>query len=165
MNLIVATDRKRGIGFENSLLFRIPEDMRFFREKTVGKVVVMGRRTYESLPKGGLPERVNAVLSRSAEDLENTRVFASIEELLKFLKAYDSDDIFVIGGGEVYALLAPYCKTAFVTEVDGEFKADKFFTAVDVSKGWTKIYTSETKRCGELSYRFCTYENNFLLPF
>jgi len=107
MNLIVAVDEKWGIGCDNDLLASIPGDMQYFKEKTTDGVVVMGRRTLESLPKQrGLPKRVNYVLT-SNEDFEAERCIAvhSEEELFKELEQYDPEHVFIIGGESIYRKL------------------------------------------------------------
>ena len=92
MNLIVAVDKNWGIGYQNKLLNSIPEDMKYFRETTTGKVVVMGRKTLESFPNG-LP------LKNRTYKAKDAIIVHSIEEALEELKKYDSNDIYVIGGG------------------------------------------------------------------
>ena len=103
MNLIVAVDKNWAIGKDNKLLVSIPDDMKFFRETTSGKVVVMGRKTLESFPNGKpLKNRVNIVLTRDESyQVKDAIVVHSKEELDKELAKYNSDDIFVIGGESI----------------------------------------------------------------
>ena len=101
---IVAVDKKWGIGKKNDLLFRLPLDMKFFKEKTIGNVVVMGRETFESLSgKNPLKDRVNIVLTRS-ESFNDDRLIIcnSIDEVLNELQKYENDKIFIIGGELIY---------------------------------------------------------------
>jgi dihydrofolate reductase len=159
MNLIAAVDRNNGIGKGNKLLFHIPEDMRFFKKKTVGKTVVMGRRTLESLPgKKPLPGRENIVLSKVGlpKTVEGVTVCSSVEELFEIIKNKKKNDVFVIGGEAVYMLLAPYCEKAYITEVDAAADADRFLA---LSDNWVKKTVSEEKFYNDISYRFAVYKN------
>ena len=111
MNLIVAVDRNWAIGKDNKLLVSIPDDMKFFRETTTGKVVVMGRKTLESFPNSKpLPNRVNIVITRDMNyDAKGAVVVHSKEELDKELEKYNSDDIYIIGGESIYRLMLDEC--------------------------------------------------------
>ena len=107
MKLIVCVDRNYGIGRDNSLLVRIPEDMKYFRAATLNKVVVMGRKTLESFPNGlPLSNRVNIVLTTNPDYSKKDAIIAhSMDELDEILKDYDDDEVFVIGGESVYRAL------------------------------------------------------------
>jgi dihydrofolate reductase len=133
LKAIVAVDSKWGIGFQGNLLEKIPEDMRYFRKLTTGKVIVMGRKTFESLPgKEPLKDRENIVLSRNKDFFDGRiTICSSTGELFKKLEKYDSNDIFIIGGGQIYSLLLPYCTEAFVTKIDKPHNADTFFPDLD----------------------------------
>ena len=161
MNLIIAVDRNHGIGCKGTLLYHIPDDLRYFKEKTSGKVVVMGRGTLESLPNGKpLPNRINVVLSRDTGFMpDGVIVCRSVDELFERLKSYDSNDVFIMGGETVYNLLAEYCDFAFVTEIDAESSADKFFHKVYDGERWGKIEEGEERECNGIRYRFCKYRN------
>ncbi len=137
MNIIVDVDQKFGIGYENNLLFNIPRDKKFLRDQTVGKTVIMGRKTMESLPFGKpLKDRVNIVLTRNKNfTCSGVLVYNDIETLLNELPD-DTDDIYVIGGEEIYTQFLPYCKTAYITKIKAEKKADKFFPQIDEMKEW-----------------------------
>ena len=109
MNLIVAVDKNWGIGYQNSLLVRIPEDMKFFRSETIGKVVVMGSNTLRSFPGGNpLKNRVNIVLWPGGEKREDCTIVGSLGELFAEIKKYPKDDVFVVGGAMLYRTLLPY---------------------------------------------------------
>jgi dihydrofolate reductase len=159
MNIIVAVDRKWAIGRDGQLLFTIPDDMRFFKKMTTGKVVVMGHATLRSLPKGKpLKDRVNIVLSRNTElVIEGALVCHSPEELFSALEPYKDDDVWVIGGESVYRLLLPYCTDAYVTKVDAVAAADTFFPNLDESGDWQAADRSETFLHEGLSYAFVHY--------
>ena len=128
MNAIVAVDNQWGIGKNNDLLFHLPVDMKFFRQKTMGKVVVMGGKTLLSFPESKpLKNRTNVVLSRSIKNRNDCVVLPSLDEIKQYLKTFPSQDIFVIGGGAFYSAMLDYCDTVFVTKVDACGEAQVFF--------------------------------------
>ena len=160
MRAILNADRNWGIGFQNQLLVHIPSDMRFFREHTTGNIVVMGRKTLESLPGGRpLADRDNIILSRDpAYQVRGAAVVHSVEELLQLLADVDTDRVYVIGGAEIYRLLLPYCDTAFVTKVDYAYQADAFFPDLDALPEWELTEESEEQTCFDIEFTFRTYK-------
>lgn len=162
MKLIAAVDKNWGIGKDNSLLISIPEDMKFFRETTSGKVVVMGRKTLESFPGGRpLKNRVNIVLTKNTGyEKDGAVIVHGMEELNAELKKYDTDDIFVIGGGSIYEALLPMCDTAYITKIDKEFDADTFFPDLDKNEDWIIEEQGETFLSGDICYSFVRYRKN-----
>lgn len=161
MKAIVAVDSNWGIGYKGNLLQRIPEDMRFFRQMTLNKVVVMGRKTFESLPgKEPLKDRVNITLSKS-ENIEKDGIIIcrSVDGLFLELKKYNSDDIFVIGGEEVYTQLLPYCSEAHVTKFNGAYSADRYFPNLDEMEGWKLVCVGEPKEFNDIRYNRLKYVN------
>ena len=160
MNLIVAADKNWAIGKDNKLLVSIPADMKFFRQTTTGKVVVMGRKTLESFPGGQpLKNRVNIVLTGN----ENYRVKDAVivhtkDELMEELKKYDSGDVYVIGGASVYEMLLPECSVAHVTKIDHEYEADTYFPDLDKKPEWEITGESEEQTYFDLEYTFLRYE-------
>ncbi|KNY28226.1 dihydrofolate reductase [Pseudobacteroides cellulosolvens] len=165
MKAIVNVDLNWGIGCNGKLLVRIPEDMRFFKQTTLGKIVVMGRETFESLP-GGLPliDRTNIILSRN-NDYNPSGVIkcSSIFDLNLKLSQYNFDDVFVIGGETVYKQLLPFCSEAYVTKVQTKFGADKFFVNLDLEDDWELIEESDAKAYNDINFRFCRYINKKIL--
>ena len=160
MNLIVAADKNWAIGHENKLLVSIPADMKFFREMTTGKVVVMGRKTLESFP-GGLPlkNRINVVLTKNKDyHVKDAVVVHSVEEALEELEKYDTKDVYVIGGDTVYRQMLPYCDTAHVTKIDHAYEADTYFPNLDDDKEWELTADSEEQTYFDLEYRFLLYK-------
>ncbi|OQB11822.1 MAG: Dihydrofolate reductase [Firmicutes bacterium ADurb.Bin193] len=155
MNLIVAVDENYGIGIGGRLLASIPEDMKRFREMTLGKSVVMGRATFMSLPGSKpLKDRLNIVMSRDKNlRIEGAVVCHSVEELSRY------DKLFVIGGQEIYALLLPYCKTAYITKIYKQFQADRFFPNIEEMENWSLTARSGIKRYDNLEYEFLTFQN------
>ena len=160
MNLIVAVDKNWAIGKGNKLLVSIPQDMKFFRETTMGKVVVMGRKTLESFPGGQpLKKRTNIVLTRDKNyDVKDAIVVYSIDELLKELKNYNEEDIYVIGGETIYRQLLPYCKLAHVTKINHGYEADTYFPNLDEDEKWAVTGVSEEQTYFDLEYEFVRYE-------
>lgn len=136
MTLILVMDNDCAIGKDGGLLCRLPEDMKNFRATTLGATVIMGRKTYESFPTRPLPERENLVLSRSVKELEGARVFADVDSLLKYVGTV-KNKVFVIGGGEVYRQLAPYCDEALVTRLYENMGGDVFFEDIEHDPEWT----------------------------
>lgn len=160
MNLIVAVDRNWAIGKNGRLLVSIPEDQSLFRQETMGKVVVMGRKTFESLPGGNpLYGRTNVVLTRNRDYRRNgAQVFCNMEDALEFLKQFSDEDIYVAGGGEIYSLFLPYCDTAHVTAIDYAYEADTYFPNLDRLDDWTVTAESEERTYFDLCYEFRKYE-------
>lgn len=139
MNIIAAADINWGIGKNGDLLDNIPEDMRFFREKTLGKVVIMGKTTFLSFPgQKALPKRKNIVLTHDKSfEREDIIVCSSIEEAIKEAEKYaPSEDIFFIGGEQVYREAVNFCDTAYVTKIDKEYDADRFLVNFDALCDW-----------------------------
>ena len=161
MKLIAAVDNNWAIGFKDKLLVSIPEDMKHFRNETMGHTVVLGRKTLAGFP-GGLPlkGRKNIILSRR-EDFEarGAEIAHSVEELFQMLKDVDSDDIYVIGGGSIYNLLEPYCDEAIITKIDYAYQADTYFPNLDEKSNWEIAETSEEMTCFSIEYHFMLYRN------
>lgn len=160
MNVIAAVDKNWGIGNKNELLVSIPADMKFFRETTTGKVVVMGRKTLESFPNGlPLKNRVNIVLTRdNAYKAPGAILVHNMEELLEELKKYPSEDIYVIGGEKIYAQLLDQCDVAHITKIDFAFEADAYFPNLDEKPEWEITADSEEQTYFDLEYYFYRYE-------
>lgn len=138
---IVAVDENWGIGKNNAMPWRIPGEQLFFKETTLGKTIVMGRRTLESLPGGRpLPGRSNIVLTRSMDyTVKGATVVRSPEELMNVVGDLDSDDIFLIGGAQIYRLLIPYCSKAYVTKVAGSYDVDTHHPDLDSDPNWVVV--------------------------
>ena len=160
MNLIVAVDENWAIGKDNKLLVSIPTDMKFFRETTTGKVVVMGRKTLESFPNGlPLKNRTNIVLTRNRDyQVKDAIVVHSVPELLVKLDKYSSEDVYVIGGDSVYQELLPYCDVAHVTKINHVYAADSWFPNLDETGEWEITGESEEQTYFDLEYTFVRYE-------
>ncbi|MHC1722661.1 MAG: dihydrofolate reductase [Aminipila sp.] len=158
MKIIVAADNNWGIGKNNNLLTHIPNDLKYFKEKTLGKVVVMGRKTLESLPgQKPLPGRTNIVLSSNKEYTADCTVCHSEEELFKVLEQYDSNDVHIIGGQKVYADMLEKCDTYFVTKILDTFDADKHFENLDKRQDVELVWESDLQEHKNLQYKFTEY--------
>lgn len=160
MNLIVAVDSNWAIGNKNKLLVRIPNDMKHFREETTGKVVVLGRKTLETFPQAQpLANRTNIILSTDQNyKVKDAVVVHSIDELLEELKAYDSNDVYIIGGDSVYKQMLPYCDTAHVTKINHAYEADSYFPNLDEMEEWEMTADSEEQTYFDIEYQFVKYE-------
>ncbi len=134
--------------------------MKFFRETTTGKVVVMGRKTLESFPNGlPLKNRINIVLTKNLSyQVKDAIVVHSKEELDQELKKYNSDDIYVIGGGSVYEMLLKECDIAHVTKINYTYEADTFFPNLDEDPDWEIVADSEEQTYFDLEYYFLKYQ-------
>ncbi len=160
MNLIVAVDRNWGIGKDNKLLVSIPADMKLFQRETIGKTVVMGRKTLESFP-GGIPlaRRNNIVLTRDEDyRAKGAQIVHSQQELLLELANYPSEDIYIIGGDSVYRQMISYCDVAHVTKIDFAYEADSYFPNLDAMDDWEITASSEEQTYFDLEYTFVKYE-------
>ena len=159
MNLIVAVDKNWAIGNKNNLLVSIPADMKFFRETTTGKVVVMGRKTLESFPGGQpLKKRTNIVLTKDrGYKVKDAIVVHDVESLLKELQNYPDESIYVIGGESIYRQMLPYCTDAYVTKIDHAYEADTFFPNLDEDVEWTLEGETEEQTYFDLEYAFTKY--------
>ena len=159
MICIVAADKNWGIGRNNRLPWRIPEELAFFKKTTMGSTIVMGRKTLESLP-GGRPllGRRNIVLSRdTTRNVSGVEFVQSIETLLAIT---NDETVFVIGGGQIYEQLLPYSSEAYVTKVDGSYETDTFFPDLDKDTNWIvgSSFDSVTSETG-ITYQTFVYKN------
>ena len=162
MNLIVAADKNWGIGKDNKLLVSTPSDMKFFRQTTTGKVVVMGRKTLESFPNGQpLKNRVNIVLTGDKNyKVKDAIVVHDLDELHKELEQYNSEDVYVIGGESIYRQLLDECDVAHITKIDYAYDADAYFPNLDEKPEWKITADSEEQTYFDLEYKFVRYERN-----
>ena len=133
ISIIAAVAKNRAIGYKNKLLYWLPNDLKRFKQLTTGHTIIMGRNTYDSLPKGALPNRRNVVLSRSVKELPGCDVYPSLKAALQSCKA--DEDIYIIGGARVYEQALPLADRLCLTEIDDTpAEADAFFP--DYSEGW-----------------------------
>ena len=160
MKMIAAVDNNWAIGYKNRLLVRIPADQKYFRNETMGKVIVMGRKTLESFPQGQpLAGRTNVVLSRKPDyQVKGTVVINTVEEALEYLSQFDTDDIFIIGGETIYRQFIDYCDEALITKIDHEYQADAWFPNLDEMDEWQLVGDTEEQTYFDLEYVFLKYK-------
>lgn len=167
MDLIVAVDNNWAIGNKGNLLVSIPEDHKFFRQVTMGNVIVLGRKTLAGFPNGlPLAGRDNIILSTNPDyKVKDAVVANSKEQLFDVLKEYKDREIFVVGGGRVYEMLLPYCRYAHVTKIDYSYEADTYFPNLDKLDNWKVIGDSEEHTYFSLEFYYYKYENMSPLDF
>jgi dihydrofolate reductase len=160
MNFIVAVDNNYAIGKNNDLLYSLKQDMKYFRETTLNKVVVMGDKTLLSFPNSApLKNRTNIVVSIDPNfTVDGAIVVHSFKELFEELKKYDTNDIFVIGGASIYNQLMDYCEFGYITKIDAEKPYDKAINNVE-KMGWELVSKSETLTENDLNFAFCIFKN------
>jgi dihydrofolate reductase len=131
-----------------------------FRRLTIGKVVVLGRKTLETFPQGQpLNGRTNIILSRDESYKAGDAIIVhSVDELLEKVKAYNTDDVYIIGGDSIYKQFLPYCDEAIVTKVDHEYEADAYFPNLDEDSAWKIVDESDDETYFDLDYKFVTYK-------
>lgn len=141
INIIAALADNRAIGANGKLIYWLPNDLKRFKSLTTGHTILMGRRTFDSLPKGALPNRRNVVLSRSLHSLPGADVFAGMDEALA--SCGSEEDVFVIGGASVYAQALPLADRLCLTIVhDSPDEADAFFPAFDEDE-WREVHRED----------------------
>lgn len=160
MKAIVAVDKNWAIGNKGQLLVSIPADHKMFRNETLGKVVIYGRKTLETFPmQKPLEGRENIILSANPSfAVKGALVVHSIEELFEKLRDYPTDDVYVIGGDSVYRQLVPFCDMIHVTKVDYEYEADAYFPNLDLDPDWVMTGESEEQTYFDIAYTFALYE-------
>lgn len=158
----------RAIGYQNQLLYHLPSDMVRFRELTTGHTIVMGRKTFESLPNGALPHRRNIIVSKSLKEIDGAEVYPSLEEALRAAQGdtlpapkentgiASPEEIFIIGGESIYRQALPAARKLYLTLVDKKpEQADTFFPAINNS-AW-EVTEKEMRNENGLSFSFLTY--------
>lgn len=157
VSIIVAIAQNGTIGDKNALLWHIKEDMRFFRTMTSGHAVVMGRKTFESLGSRPLPKRTNIVITRAERTFEGALTAHSLEEAVR-LAGHD-EEIFVIGGAQIYAEALDVADRMYITHVEHDYAGDTSFPTIDFSK-WHLVAEERHERGEEYEYPFTfrTYE-------
>jgi len=164
MNLIVAVDLNWGIGYRGRQPFYIRKDLKRFRELTMGKTVIMGRKTYEDIGKP-LDGRHNIIMSRDVafknklgNKHKDVKVCQNSDQVLENVSHLNKDDIFVIGGASVYELFLEHCKRAYVTKVAAQFEVDTYFSNLATLDDWREIESSEIMKQDLLDFRYVLYE-------
>ncbi len=132
ISMIAAIGKDLELGYKNQLLCHLPKDLKHFKETTSGHTVIMGRKTWESLPKKPLPNRRNIVMTNSSQNIAGAEVAHSLAEVVEMTK--DENEVFVMGGASVYELFMPYCDKLYLTKIVSNFEADVFFPEIDMEK-------------------------------
>lgn len=161
VSAIVCVDSNWGIGSNGDLLIRIPEDMKHFKKLTTGNVVVMGRKTWESLPNKPLPNRLNLIVTSKERTVDFMTAYINIEEALvraRMASKDPEDEWFVIGGGQLCKELLPICNKVYVTKVNHAYQnVDTYFPNIDNIPEWEMESASEIKEYNDVEYQFYTY--------
>lgn len=149
INIIAAVGKNLELGKDNKLLFDIPNDLKYFKEITLGKTIVMGRKTFESIKKP-LPGRENIVITNQSINSKNIKVVHDYKEILNMRK-----EVFIIGGESIYRLFLPYAKNLYLTEIEKEADADTYFPNFDKDLYDKKVINEESYK--GLNYSYVRY--------
>lgn len=148
--VIVAMDLDRGIGKNNDLMWHLPKDMKFFKDTTLGQIVVMGRKNWDSIPERFRPlaNRENVILTRNKNFTADSCVV--LHDLVEVWKKYENEEeriVFIIGGGEIYrlALESGLVQEMYITHVNGHFEAETFFPEFDLSNWTVDVILNQVK--------------------
>lgn len=160
INIIAAVAQNLAIGNENKLLYWLPNDLKRFKALTTGHTVLMGRKTFDSLPKGALPNRRNIVLSRSVHELPGADVFPTLEEALQ--SCVSDEEVYIMGGESIYKQALPLANRLCLTEIeDTPEVADVFFPKINLNEWqpvWSEEHDIDEKHAQK--YRFVNYERH-----
>ena len=150
MKMIASADNNWAIGYKGSLLAHVSADMKFFKSKTVGNVVILGRKTLMTFPNGKpLKDRKNIIITTDESfKVEGAEIVHSTDELLETVEKYDDDSLYVIGGGSIYDQLLPYCDTAYITYIKN----------LDEDENWKLVEDDGPFQEKGIIFRFCTYK-------
>ncbi|WP_407272781.1 dihydrofolate reductase [Radiobacillus sp. PE A8.2] len=159
ISLLFAMDRNRVIGYQNGLPWRLPNDLKFFKDLTTSNKIIMGRKTFESM-NGPLPNRDNIVLTR--DDFfacDDCQIVHSLDEIVKWSEQNPSEEYFVIGGGHIFEQILPYADRMYMTQIDEAFPGDTYFPQFDESE-WkqTKNEKGVKDETNPYDYYFITYD-------
>ncbi len=156
LSLIVAIGKNNELGYNNQLLWQLPNDLKYFKARTLNKTIVMGRKTFESLPTV-LANRNHVILTNNKNyQKEGLKIFNNKEEVLNYLKGI-KEESFIIGGSQIYREFFPYCQTIYITEIEKDYpQADCYFPNFDKSKYFKTIIKTEIDK--GLKYSFVKYE-------
>lgn len=161
ISAIVAVDNNWGIGFNGDLLEHIPEDLKYFKQLTSGeyKAVVMGRKTWDSLPKKPLPNRKNIIITTQTNYNSQDEHFWRLGQAKLVMKQQKGWEFFVIGGGQIYEKLLPLCDRVYVTKIFKDHdQVDTYFPNLDESDEWAPATCSDIRQQGDLMYQFWQYD-------
>ena len=162
ISAIAAADKNMSIGVNGGMLCHIPGDLKYFKNVTMGATVMVGRKTYDGLPVKPLPGREHIVITRAADDsltFTEPHVYKTdLQGAVNYLRTHSGDNIFVIGGGEIYRALLPLCQRVYLTKIDAAFpEADTYFPHLCEDE-WVCASESEPVCENGIPYRFCIYD-------
>ena len=154
ISIIVAHDKNRVIGYENKLPWHLPGDLQYFKEMTMGKPIIMGRKTFESIGRP-LPGRRNIVITRNEHyNADGIEVVSSLDEALQLTK--DAEETMVIGGEQILRLALPLADRLYITLIDAEFNGDTYFPDYE---GWQLVSSQEKLTSNDgYTFQYCIYE-------
>lgn len=156
LSIIVAFNEKYVIGNQNKLIWHISNDLKRFKKITTGKTIVMGRKTFESLP-GVLPGRKHIVITENKEYTATNDMVTVVNDIKEILKYEDSsEEFFIIGGGEIYKQLLPYCKRLYLTKIVSTQEGDTYFPKFDINK--YRVIEEENNVENNVEYSFIVLE-------
>lgn len=154
LSLIAAIGKNNELGINNTLIWHLPSDLKYFKKVTSGKTIIMGRKCFESLP-GLLPNRKHIILTSNKEyKIEGAIIYQTPEEILEYINN-TSEECFIIGGAKIYELFLPYCKKLYLTEIDAESKADVYFP--NFNKELYEKEEIEELNENNINYKFVVY--------
>ena len=165
ISAIIAVDNNWGIGYNGDLLEYIPEDLKYFKALTTGHVVVMGSKTWDSLPKRPLPNRFNVIVTRNPQhfhSFSDTESYMSLglQETINLMKdPFNHKEKFIIGGGQIYKELLPFCDRVYVTKIYKDHEnVDTYFPNLDESPEWKVSTHTDLQMSVNIPYAFLTYD-------
>jgi dihydrofolate reductase len=168
ISAIVAVDDNFGIGRKDNLLAHIPEDMKMFKKITTNNIVVMGRKTYDSLPNKPLPNRINFVITTNPNKFTNqyNLLYSNMESIKDWLskdEVRENSNIYIIGGGQIYKELLPFCERVYITKIFHAYdNVDTYFPNIDNMLEWEITSVSEINEHNGIKYQFCIYNRTIL---
>ena len=159
ISAIVAVDNNWGIGYNGDLLEYIPEDLKYFKALTTGHVVVMGRKTWDSLPKKPLPNRINYVITKEAKSSNEEVAYFDMNCIKMMMQKQSDYEYFIIGGGLIYNQLLPFCDRVYVTKIYKDHdNVDTYFPNLDKSEEWAPAACGQLLTHNDLTYQFWQYD-------
>ena len=159
ISIIAAVAKNNIIGGDNKLLWHIPEDLKHFKDITSNHTIIMGRKTFQSLPNV-LPKRHHIVLTKDKNyiiDSDSVTIVHNLKEIVDKYKT-SKEEVFVIGGGEIYSAFLPYCKNLYLTKINKNFEGDTYFPKIEPSQ-WKVTYSSEVNKTlkDNLEFKFINF--------
>ena len=162
MNIIVAYSRNMGIGLKNNIPWKLRADMKFFKDKTIGtgqNCIIMGKNTWESLPKKPLPNRENLILSTTLQEANGAHIFNNTNNLVDYVNKIKYNNVWVIGGSSIYNefLNNGLTKNLYITKIHKDFESDVFFP--EIPDNYSLKWESDIKTENDIDYSFCLFTN------